>query len=270
MTRRRGTLPTVRAAAVVLMAAVLVMCAGCSDESLQAFGDALSDAYELYGPGHMHWDEDHPYYEWRKDMHADSFAGEACVELNGGKSLFARGEEESWPEGPSYASGSGTWSVYGMASLTEPVPDGGGLLDPPGWTDACYPGAVDGRYLWRRYCMLPEDFGGEYCPDNLRCCTAYAWTAGIRDFEQEVRDYLESASGNTALYRVTAVSQALEKIPQGFLLEARAADGSGLDICRYVYNVQPGIGIGYSDGSSWMAAAGQPAKDDGAGGEQVP
>lgn len=268
VTHRRGALPTVRAAAVVLMAAVLISCSGCSDESLQAFGDALSDAYELYGPGHMRWDEDHPYYEWRQEMHAGSFKGEAYIDLNGGRSLFARGEEEGWPEGPSYEAGSGTWSVYGMASLADAAPDGGEILDPPGWTDARYPGAVDGGYLWRRYELMPEEFGGEYCSDNLRCCTAYAWYAAIRDFEREVRDYLESGPDHEVLYRVTAVSQALERIPQGFLLEARAADGSGLDICRYAYNVQPGVGISYSDGASWLDAAGKPA--DGAEEEPGP
>ena len=36
----------------------------------------------------------------------------------------------------------------------------------------------------------------------------------------------------------------------------------GLRICRYVYNVQPGIGIDYGDGSSWMEAAGKPEDPD--------
>lgn len=244
------------------MAAVLVLCAGCSDESLQAFGDALSDAYELYGPDHMHWDEDHEYYEWRKDMHSSSYKGEAYIELNGGRSLFARGEEEGWPEGMSYESGSGTWRAYGIASLTEQEPGSGEILDPPGWTDARYPGAVDGGYLWRRYELVPGDFGGEYCADNLRCCTAYAWQAAIRDFERDVRDWLESdPESNAVLYRVTAVYGTLDRIPQGFLLEARSVDGSGLDICRYAYNVQPGIGIEYSNGDSWLEAAGRPVPD---------
>lgn len=262
---------SVRAAAIVLVAAVLLSCSGCSEESMQAFGDAISDAYELYGPGHMHWSEDHEYYEWRQEMYAANFKGEAFIELNGGRSMFARGEESGWPDGVSYGYGTGTYRAYGIASLTEPVTDEGQVIDPKGWSGVSYPGAVDGGYLWRRYVMLPEDFGGEYCADNLRCCTAYAWIAAIRDFEREVRDYLErDPENNKALYRVTAVSQALDHIPQGFVLEARALDGSGLDICRYAYNVQPGIGISYSDGSSWMEAAGKPSDEDGGDGGQGP
>lgn len=252
-----------KAAAVVMAAAVLFTCSGCSEEALEGLGDALGDAYEAYGPGHMHWTEGHEFYPYRYDMCADSFQGEACAEINGGKPLFGRLESEGWPEGISSESGPGWYREYGVLPAdTDEDPEDGPTVDPPGWSGASYPGAVDGGTLWRRYLLIPEDLGGAYGRENMRCCTAYAWTAGIEPLERMVRDYLSRGPGRRAAYRVTAITSGLDDIPQGFLIECRSMDGgNGLEFCGYVYNVQPGIGIGYSDGSSWMEAAGKP--DDG-------
>ena len=66
-----------------------------------------------------------------------------------------------------------------------------------------------------------------------------------------VADYIEE-TGDRVLYRVTPIYKGRELVARGVLIEARSVsdNGSSLEFCVFVYNVQPGIVINYLDGTS--------------------
>ena len=55
-------------------------------------------------------------------------------------------------------------------------------------------------------------------------------------------------------YRVTPIFEGDDLVAKGVQMEARSVEDDGKGICFhvYVYNVQPGIGIDYATGESWM------------------
>ena len=76
---------------------------------------------------------------------------------------------------------------------------------------------------------------------------------GMLPYEEEVADYLRY-SGDYVLYRVTPYFEGDDLLASGVLMEAKSVsdDGDSLQFCIYCYNVQPGIGIDYSDGDNWL------------------
>ncbi len=70
-------------------------------------------------------------------------------------------------------------------------------------------------------------------------------------FENMVADYVKE-TGNHVLYRVTPVFTGKNLLADGVLMEAESVEdkGEGILFCVFCYNVQPGITINYSDGSS--------------------
>lgn len=78
--------------------------------------------------------------------------------------------------------------------------------------------------------------------------TRYMNVEGMLPWETLVHDHIESTD-DRVLYRVTPVYLDDELVARGVLMEAESRDGT-LSFCVFVYNVQPGIEIDYSDGTS--------------------
>ena len=74
-------------------------------------------------------------------------------------------------------------------------------------------------------------------------------------FENEVSDYVKD-TGNHVLYRVTPIFECNNLVASGVQIEAESVedDGAGVKFNVYCYNVQPGIGIDYETGDSWVDA----------------
>lgn len=78
-------------------------------------------------------------------------------------------------------------------------------------------------------------------------------------FENKVADYIDE-TGNHVLYRVTPIFEDENLVASGVQIEAYSVEDNGKGICFnvYCYNVQPGVIIDYSDGSSKLADAAKP------------
>ncbi len=128
-------------------------------------------------------------------------------------------------------------------------------VHPTGWNQAQYDG-ISGGYLYNRCHLIGFQLTGENANEqNLMTGTAYFNVEGMLPFENMVADYVKE-TGNHVLYRATPIFQDSNLLASGILLEGRSVedDGYGIEFCVYCYNVQPGIGIHYSDGSSWTNA----------------
>ena len=76
---------------------------------------------------------------------------------------------------------------------------------------------------------------------------------GMLPFENQVADYVER-TGNHVMYRVTPLYEGNDLVAKGVQMEAWSVEDQGMGICFhvFVYNVQPGIGIDYGTGESWL------------------
>ena len=130
-----------------------------------------------------------------------------------------------------------------------------GEVKPTGWQTAKYDN-VDGKYLYNRCHLIGYQLAGENANvKNLITGTRYLNVEGMLPFENTVADYVKD-TGNHVLYRVTPVFDGDNLVASGVQMEAESVedDGAGVKFNAYCYNVQPGIGIDYETGDSWVDA----------------
>ena len=126
-----------------------------------------------------------------------------------------------------------------------------GNIKPSGWHTVKYD-IVDGKYLYNRCHLIGYQLTSENANEkNLITCTRYMNIVGMLGFENEVAEYIKK-TGNHVLYRVTPMYEGNNLLASGVNIEALSVEdkGKGIQFNVYVYNVQDGILIDYSDGSS--------------------
>lgn len=128
-----------------------------------------------------------------------------------------------------------------------------GMIKPSGWHTVRYDDLVDGNYLYNRCHLIGYQLSGENASEqNLITGTRYMNVDGMLPFEDMVADYVKE-TGNHVLYRVTPVFEGENLVATGVQMEAFSVEdeGTGIQFNVFCYNVQPGIIIDYSDGSSY-------------------
>lgn len=137
-----------------------------------------------------------------------------------------------------------------------PTGERGDIRDvrPSGWRQRQYPGIVDEDppYLYNRCHLIAWALTGQNANEkNLITGTRYMNKELMLPYEIQVARYLDHSS-NHVLYRVSPYFRGQELLARGVELEALSVEdgGSGLCFHVFVYNVQPGIKIDYTDGWS--------------------
>lgn len=128
-----------------------------------------------------------------------------------------------------------------------------GQIKPSGWHTVKYD-IVNGKYLYNRCHLIGYQLTGENAnPKNLITCTRSMNTEGMLEFENQVADYIKETN-NHVLYRVTPIFEENNLVASGVQIEASSVEDKCGDICFnvYVYNVQDGIEINYSNGYSHL------------------
>ena len=126
-----------------------------------------------------------------------------------------------------------------------------GQVKPSGWKTVKYDN-VDGKYLYNRCHLIGYQLTGENANEkNLITGTRYMNVQGMLTFENMVANYIDETE-NHVLYRVTPIFEGENLVANGVQIEAKSVEDNGEGICFnvYVYNVQPGITIDYSNGNS--------------------
>lgn len=126
-------------------------------------------------------------------------------------------------------------------------------VKPSGWHHVEYDN-VDGKVLYNRSHLIAFQLAGENANEkNLITGTRYMNAKSMLPFEEAVGDYVRE-TGNHVLYRVTPVFEGDNLVASGIEMEALSVEDEGADIefNVFIYNVQPGITIDYSDGYSWL------------------
>ena len=128
-----------------------------------------------------------------------------------------------------------------------------GQIKPSGWHTVKY-NIVSGKYLYNRCHLIGYQLTGENAnPKNLITCTRSMNTEGMLEFENQVADYIKETN-NHVLYRVTPIFEENNLVVSGVQIEASSVEDKCKDVCFnvYVYNVQDGIEINYSNGDSHL------------------
>lgn len=135
-------------------------------------------------------------------------------------------------------------------------------IEPSGWNQKKI---AKGRVLYNRghsigYALAGSIKGFNASEANVRNITTQtAWAnqasnndeqnTGQNYYEGLVRKALDTKTGIRIRYRVTPIYDGDNLVPSGNHIEAKSNDGS-LEFNVFVPNVQPGVQINYSDGSS--------------------
>ena len=131
-------------------------------------------------------------------------------------------------------------------------PRGGiGMVKPSGWHTVKY-SIVDGKYLYNRCHLIGYQLTGENANEkNLITCTRYMNTVGMLEFENKVAEYVKKTH-NHVLYRVTPIFEGNNLLAKGVEMEGLSVEdkGKGIKFNVFVYNVQDGITIDYTNGNS--------------------
>lgn len=128
-----------------------------------------------------------------------------------------------------------------------------GQVKPSGWHTVKYD-CVDGKYLYNRCHLIGYQLTAENANEsNLITGTRYLNVEGMLPFENMVADYIKE-TGNHVLYRVTPIFDGNNLVASGVQMEAKSVEdnGEGILFNVYCYNAQPGVGIDYATGDSWL------------------
>ena len=181
-------------------------------------------------------------------------------ELNGNKPEFTRKEKKNKKAFETYSRldklGRCGVAYANVCKEIMPVDKRGpiGQVRPSGWHTVKYNDLIDGNYLYNRCHLIGYQLAGENAnPKNLITGTRYLNVEGMLPFENLVADYVNN-TGNHVLYRVTPMFSGSNLVANGVLIEAKSVEdnGGGILFNVYCYNVQPGVGINYENGDSWL------------------
>lgn len=185
------------------------------------------------------------------------YNGSPYVEVNDNKpyfEVFTDSYFEKYPDLDSLGRCGTVFEMLGPETMPEVEREGIGMIKPSGWHTVKYPELISDLYLYNRCHLIGFQLCGKNADErNLITGTRYMNVEGMLRFEDKTASYIRQ-SGNHVLYRVTPVFEGSDLVVRGVLMEALSVEdnGSGLSFCVFCYNVQPGIGINYSDGESWV------------------
>lgn len=134
-----------------------------------------------------------------------------------------------------------------------------GSIQPSGWKQAKYEGVVDSDppYLYNRCHLLMWAMLGNQSnlQENLITGTRYFNTQGMYPNEEFVLNFIKNNHDMHVRYRVTPYYTGDNLLADGVLMEAMSIEdeGASLSLCRWVWNVQPGVEINYENGESCLS-----------------
>lgn len=185
-----------------------------------------------------------------------AYSGQAYAEINGNVPDFSESDltTRSYEKyGDLDSLGRCTTCIANVGQDLMPTAKRGsiGMIKPTGWHTVKYDW-VDGKYLYNRCHLIGYQLTAENANEkNLITGTRYMNVDGMLPFENMIADYVKE-TGNHVLYRVTPVFDGSNLVAGGVHMEAESVEdkGAGVEFNVYCYNVEPGVRIDYTDGSS--------------------
>ena len=125
-----------------------------------------------------------------------------------------------------------------------------GNIKPTGWHTSKYD-FIDGKYLYNRCHLVGYQLTGENAnPRNLITCTRNMNTGIMLEYENKVANYIKKTNHHV-LYRVTPVFNQDDLLAKGVIIEGLSIEDDEIKFNIFVYNVQDGVIIDYSNGENY-------------------
>lgn len=187
------------------------------------------------------------------------YAGSPYVELHGNEPYFTEGELttnsfELYSDLDALGRCGTAYACIGQDLMPNEPRGEIGMIKPSGWHTVRYDTVIEDKYLYNRCHLIGYQLTGENANEkNLITGTRSFNLDGMLPFENMVYQYIVEM-GRHVLYRVTPVYEGDNLVASGVVMEALSEEdeGVGIKFCVFCYNVQPGIGIDYATGESWL------------------
>lgn len=190
-----------------------------------------------------------------------NYSGSPYIEINNNAPTFsdadrARGSFEEYSELDALGRCGTAFALIEKDKMPGDTPRGDiDNVRPTGYQYSTYD-FVEGGVLYNRCHLIGYQLTGQNDnPQNLITGTRYMNTAGMEYWEDKVASYVRRW-GKPVLYRVTPLYAGDNLVASGVQIEAQSAQDAGeaLSFNVYCYNVQPRIGIDYSNGNNWVTS----------------
>lgn len=187
------------------------------------------------------------------------YAGSPYVELHGNEPYFTEGELttnsfELYSDLDALGRCGTAYACIGQDLMPNEPRGEIGMIKPSGWHTVRYDTVIEDKYLYNRCHLIGYQLTGENANEkNLITGTRSFNLDGMLPFENMVYQYIVEM-GRHVLYRVTPVYEGDNLVASGVVMEALSEEdeGMGIKFCVFCYSVQPGIGIDYATGESWL------------------
>lgn len=185
------------------------------------------------------------------------YQGTQIVAVNHNKPTFSQSQ---------LSTKKGGWATYGTLDNLNRVTTANALLSkklmptpkreplyvsPTGWKNKPY--TVNGKrgYLYNRSHLIGYQLTGQNNNlKNLMTGTRSLNDPGMTAYENPVASYLKSHPSNYVRYQVEPVFRGNELVARGVHMQAQSVGSKGVSYNVYIFNIQAGVKINYSTGTS--------------------
>lgn len=192
-----------------------------------------------------------------KELAQQKYTGTQIVAVNHNRPTFTAGQ---------LSTKRGAWATYGNLDNLNRVTTANALLskrlmptakreplhvNPTGWKNKPY--TVNGKrgYLYNRSHLIGYQLTGQNNNlKNLMTGTRSLNDPGMTAYENPVASYLKSHPNNYVRYQVEPVFRGNELVARGVHMQAQSVGGKGVSYNVYIFNIQSGVKINYSTGTS--------------------
>ncbi|MFD0897513.1 DNA/RNA non-specific endonuclease [Loigolactobacillus binensis] len=187
-----------------------------------------------------------------------TYQGTQTVEVNNDQPTFTKANLNTRK---------GTWQKYAnLDDLNRPVVANALLnkssqptakrqpltVDPTGWRNK----KIKSGYLYNRSHLIGYQLTGQNNnPKNLITGTRSLNSPEMLRYEDDIAYYIKNNPTVYVRYQVTPVFKDDELVARGVHMQAEAVNASGLKFNVYIFNVESGVTINYTDGTSQVSAA---------------
>jgi hypothetical protein len=119
--------------------------------------------------------------------------------------------------------------------------------NPTGWHNK----KISSGWLYNRSHLIGYQLTGQNNnPKNLITGTRSLNSPEMLAHEMDIAYYLKENSSHYVRYRVTPIFRNDELLPRGVQMEAQSVGDNAIHFNVYIFNVQSGVSLNYSDGTS--------------------
>lgn len=185
-----------------------------------------------------------------------NYSGDNIITVNNNEPDFSESD---------LSTDNGAWQQYGNLDNLNRVTAANALLnkslmptakrealhvDPTGWHNK----RITSGWLYNRCHLIGYQLTGQNNNiKNLMTGTAQLNDPDMLRYEDQVANYIKESSSNYVRYRVTPIFRGNELLARGVQMEAQSVNSDAVQFNVYIFNVQEGMNLNYSDGTSKVA-----------------